>query len=106
MSTKQNINRKTLLQLEKMAGARLTLGSLIRAIRLSEEQTQVNFALRLGVSKQFLCDVERGRRVISPQKAAEFAHLLGYSEIQFVRLCLQEMIDRAGIKLTVEVHAA
>ncbi len=60
----------------------------------------------LGVSKQYLCDLERGRRFASPKAAAAYAIKLGYSEEQFVRLCLQDMVDRDGISLHVDVKTA
>ncbi|SJZ51049.1 hypothetical protein [Legionella maceachernii] len=38
--------------------------------------------------------------------SAEFADKLGYSRKQFVRLCLQVILDRDGSLLTVEVENA
>jgi transcriptional regulator with XRE-family HTH domain len=98
--------QETLGYLEKLMGEKLTLGSFILAIRQGEEQSQVEFAKMLGVSRQVLCDVEHGRRIISPKKAAEYAELLGYSKKQFVRLCLQDMIDRDHLGLIVEIESA
>src|SRR3990167_2942960 len=57
--------------LEKLAG-KLTLPSLLTAIRQGEEMSQVEFAELLGVSRQYLCDIEHGRRTISPKAAAAF----------------------------------
>lgn len=102
-------NRKTLNTLKKMqslAGTDLTLGKLLYAIRKSDEKTQVEFANLLNVSKQYLCDLERGRRFVSPKVAAEYAKKLDYSMRQFVRLCLQDMINRDGLPLSVDVKAA
>ena len=98
--------QETLQYLEGLMGEKLTLGSFILAIRQGEELSQVEFAKLLGVSRQVLCDIEHGRRIISPKKAAEYAKLLGYSKNQFVRLCLQDMIDRDHLGLTVEIEDA
>ena len=98
--------QETLQYLESLMGEKLTLGSFILAIRQGEELSQVEFAKLLGVSRQVLCDIEHGRRIISPKKAAEYAKLLGYSKNQFVRLCLQDMIDRDHLGLTVEIEDA
>jgi len=98
--------QETLQYLESLMGEKLTLGSFILAIRQGEELSQVEFAKVLGVSRQILCDIEHGRRIISPKKAAEYAELLGYSKIQFVRLCLQDMIDRDHLGLHVEIEDA
>ncbi len=91
--------------LEKIAG-KLTLGSLLLSIRQGEEMTQVEFAKLLGVSKQYLCDLEHGRRFASPKAAAEYAKILGYSSQQFVRLCLQDMVNRDGLDLIIDVDDA
>lgn len=98
--------RKTLQTLETIIGEKLSLGSFIFSIRQGEELSQVEFAKLLGVSRQILCDIEHGRRIISPKKAAEYADKLGYSKKQFVRLCLQDMIDRDHLDLIVEIENA
>lgn len=98
--------QETLLALEGIMGEKLTLGSFMLAIRQGEELNQVEFSKMLGISRQILCDIERGRRIISPKKAAEYADLLGYSKKQFVRLCLQDIIDRDHLGLIVEIENA
>lgn len=92
--------------LEGIAGAELTLGGLISSIRIGEGQSQAVFAEKLGVSKSHLCDIEKGRKTLSPARAAKFARLLGYSETQFVRLALQDQCKEAGLRFTVHVDAA
>jgi transcriptional regulator with XRE-family HTH domain len=84
----------------------LTLGRLLLAIRLGEEETLAVFARRLGVSKAHLSDVEHGRRAVSAQRAAAWARMLGYHEGQFVQLALQDELNAAGVRLKVDVHAA
>jgi transcriptional regulator with XRE-family HTH domain len=92
--------------IERLVGGRIRLGPLVEAIRQGEEMTQGEFAARLGVSKSHLCDIEKGRKVVSPERAARFAELLGYSSDQFVRLALQDAVDRAGLRYHVDVRAA
>jgi len=96
MSINKNINKKTIKKLESLAREKLTFGSLLRSIRLGEELSQVQFASLLGVSKQYLCDIEKGRKFVSPKVAASYAKELGYSKKQFIRLCLQDMVYRDG----------
>jgi transcriptional regulator with XRE-family HTH domain len=103
MSTKKT--KEALAFLEKLSG-KLTLGSCLHAIRQGEEMTQVEFAKILGVSIQYLCDLERGRRFASPKAAAEYAIKLGYSAEHFVKLCLQDLIDREGLNFIVGVNNA
>ena len=59
-----------------------------------------------GVSRSHLCDVEKGRKVVSPERAAAWAKVLGFPETVFVKLALQEQLDRAGVRMTVQVEAA
>lgn len=93
--------------LEKLAGGPLTFGELISSIRKGEELSQVVFASDyLGISKSHLCDIEKGRKSISPAKAAEYAKALGYSPELFVKLALQDELTRAGLRLKVEIKAS
>jgi transcriptional regulator with XRE-family HTH domain len=91
--------------LEQLMGHPLTLGKLLGAIRTGEGMTQTEFASRLGVSRSNLCDIEKGRKTVSPARAARLAKALGHSETQFVRLALQGMVDEAGLELVVKVEA-
>jgi transcriptional regulator with XRE-family HTH domain len=63
-------------------------------------------ARKLGVSKSHLCDVEKGRKTVSPERAAKWARTLGYPESIFVRLAIQGDLDAAGLKYKVEIEAA
>lgn len=92
-------------RLEAIAGP-LTFGSGLKAIREADEVTQDVFAERLGISKQHLCNVEKGRKSVSVERAAAWAKLLGYSEKQFARLALQDEINRAGLSYSVELAEA
>lgn len=97
---------KTIATLEKMAKMKLTLGTFLWAIREGEEMSQKKFAKLLGVSSQYLCDVEHGRRIVSPKAAAEFAQKLDYSCLQFVKLALQDELDKYGLDFEVDIKAA
>lgn len=68
--------------------------------------TQEEFSNLLGLSKQYLCDIEKGRRLVSPKMAAKYAKKLKYSENQFIRLCLQDILKRDGFNLIVSIEAA
>ena len=101
-----NESKETLAYLESLIGKRLTFGDHLSAIRQGDEMTQVDFAKRLGVSRHYLCDIEHNRRYVSPKAAAEFAEKLGYSSKQFVRFCLQDILDREGLALLVDIQNA
>ena len=92
--------------LEKLTGGPLTMAKLINAIRHGEEMSQVEFAKKLGISRSNLCDIEKGRRFISSELAEKFAERLGESKEQFIRIALQDQLNRAGLKYLVNIKAA
>lgn len=102
MTTKRKTyNAKDVL--EQLTGGPLTFGEMLSSIRLCDEYPQVEFAKLLGISKSHLCDIEKGRKSVSPGRAIRWAKILGYSEKQFVRLSLQQMLDEANIEMEVKV---
>lgn len=108
MSTKKKstpMSDKNTAFLEKFTGKKMTLGNLLWSIRECEEMSQVEFAKLLRVSRQYLCDVERGRRIVSTKAAAAFANKLGYSPMQFIRLAIQDDLNKNGFHFDVEIHA-
>jgi len=102
MTTKRkNLNAKDIL--ERLTGGPLTFGRMINSIRLCDEYSQMEFAKLLDISKSHLCDIEKGRKSVSPGRAFRWAQILGYSEKQFVRLSLQQMLKEANIDMEVKV---
>ena len=91
---------ETMRFLEGITGGPLTLGDLLASVR---EMSQANFARKLGISRSHLCDIEKRRKTVSPERAARFAGILRYSEAQFVRLALQALVEEAGLDLAVQV---
>ncbi len=103
MSTKKKSDAMQFL--ESLVGE-LTFGGLIEAMRQAEEMSQVDFAEKLGISKQHLCDIEKGHKYVSPERAAKLPTVLGHSEQSFVALALQDIVNQGGLKLKVSVAAA
>jgi len=98
-----------LIDAEKFLESRvgpLTLGKMVRCIRECDEISLPDFAKKLGISKSHLCDIEQDRKSVSPDRAARFAKILGYSREQFVQLSLQGLVDRGHLRLKVLVEAA
>ncbi len=92
--------------MEQLSGGPLTLGLALESLRKGESLSQEACAKRLRISKSHLCDVEKGRKLVSPERAAKWARLLGYPESVLVRLALQAELDAAGLKYTVVIAAA
>ena len=94
---------KAIRTLEKLNEGPLTLGQFLEAIRVGEKKTQSAFALELGISRAKLCDIEKGRRLVSPARAAAWGRKLGYGEKQFIRYALQDLVRQEGLDCTVTV---
>ena len=92
--------------LEKLLGGPLTYGAALACVRGIEEASQVDFAKKLGISTAHLCDIEKGRRSVTAERAAIFAKRLGHPQAYWVKLAIQDQINRSGLKLIVEVTAA
>lgn len=92
--------------LEKIGGAPLTFSRMMESLRLCEEMSQVEFARKLHISRSHLCDIEKGRKTVSPARAVKFAKILGYSEKLFIALALQDMVQKEGLKFKVTLEAA
>ena len=105
MRTK-NVNAGVLDFLEGLTGEKLSISNLILTIRECEGVSQAVFAKKLKITRQRLCDIEHGRSRISPKLAAVFARKLGYSESQFVRLALQDILDRDDLDYKIELQNA
>jgi transcriptional regulator with XRE-family HTH domain len=109
MSTRKKIaptKSEALRLLEEVAGEPLKFSNMLLAIRECDELSQTEFSETLGISRQNLCDLEKGRKGISPTRAAKFAKILGYPAEIFVMLAVQEELDREGLKMRVSIEAA
>jgi hypothetical protein len=53
-----------------------------------------------------LCDIEKGHRAVSAERAAHWARTLGYPAVPFVNLAMQARLGAAGVKLRVDAKAA
>jgi transcriptional regulator with XRE-family HTH domain len=94
------------MAIKKARGEAMTFGKMIESLRVCDEFTQAQMARRLGISRAHLCDIEKGRRVVTPEKAAAFADALGYSKNQFVAQAIEDSLRRIGLRLKVAIRAA
>ena len=92
--------------LASLRGGPLSFGRLVEATRVCDEISQVELAKRVGVSRAYICDIEKGRRSVSPELAAQFAKELGYSVNQFVALAVEDQLKKAGFAVKVKLEAA
>jgi len=101
MNTKKKYGLK---DFEKEHGP-LTFGEALESYRLGEEISQADMAKRIGISSQSLCDIEKGRRIPTPKRAAKIAQLLGEPELFWVKLALQDELKRDNLNFKVVLTA-
>lgn len=102
MPTKKNAPRRVIAFLEKLHGP-VTFGRFLESIRVGEGWSLADMGTKVGISRTHVCDIEKGRRTVTPEKAASWARILGYDESQMVRMALQAMLDASGLNMDVEV---
>jgi transcriptional regulator with XRE-family HTH domain len=91
--------------LDKKYG-KLSLGDFIKALRESDEISQVDFAAKLKISRANLCDIEKNRKLVSPERAARFAFILKFPEKFFIKLALEDILRQSNLKYQVELKAS
>ncbi|MBU0463623.1 MAG: helix-turn-helix domain-containing protein [Proteobacteria bacterium] len=97
-----NIKKYGTKELSKDYGP-LTFGNALEAHRKCEEMSQKEFALKLKISAQSLCDIEKGRRIPSPIRAAKIAKQISQPEKFWIQLVFQDMLRREQLNYTVSV---
>lgn len=102
MNTKKWYNER---ELERRFG-RMTVGMFLKAFRESEGLSQMEYAQHLGLSRANLCDIEKGRKLMSPERAARVAKKIGVPEKVLIQLAIQDNLNSAKLKYMVELKAA
>ena len=103
MSTKKI--KYGLKELEKDFGP-LSFHELLHAHRVGEEMTQKEMAEQLGISKQNLCDLEKGRKIPSLSRAANIAKKLGLHPKMFIQLAMTAQLEKENLNYKVELISA
>jgi transcriptional regulator with XRE-family HTH domain len=92
-------------KLEKEYGT-LTFGSLLKAWRDGEDLSQTAFSKKIGLSVQNLNDLEKGRRIPTPTRAAKIAKKLGLSEMGMIQLAIRDSLAKEGFDYEVKLASA
>lgn len=92
-------------KLEKKFGT-FTFGEMLKAWRDSEDLSQTAFAKKIGLSVQNLNDLEKGRRIPTPSRAAGIAKKLGLPEMGMIQLALRDSLIKEGFKYNVKLESA
>lgn len=81
----------------------MTFGGLIKSLRVCDEITQVDLAKKIGVSKQFLSDVEHNRKDIGISFAKKMADALGYSIEPLIELIIRDQLRKQNLHYKIEL---
>jgi DNA-binding XRE family transcriptional regulator len=84
----------------------ISFGDFLNSYRVGNEYSQVGFAKKLKISKQDLCNIEKGRKIVSVERAAKFAKLLQMPEMLFIKYVIEDQLKKAGIKLEISFKKA
>lgn len=99
----EQTNAVNALEATKDIWHEMTFGGLVRSLRLSDEITQVDLAKKIGVSKQFLSDVEHDRKDVGISFAKKISDALGYSVEPLIELLIREQLKKQHLNYTVEL---
>ena len=102
MTTKSD----TLKLLESLIDKEPTFGETIAALREADELSQSVFAKKLGVTRQVLNDIEKGRRPASLAIASQWAKKIGLAPAVLVERAVQDQLNAAKMRLRVKIEAA
>ncbi len=89
--------------LEKRLG-KLSVGEFLHTWRLTEELSLKDFGKLAGLSIANLCDIEKGRKGVSPEKAEKIAKAIGVPPELLVRLSIEADLQAAGLRYEVEIR--
>lgn len=97
-----NIDYKFKAKFERMAGP-LTFAKFMRVARDSMGLTQDAFGKKFGLSRANVCDIEKGRHLVSATLAIKIAKKAGLSEKIALKACLQDQVRKAGSDIQIAV---
>jgi DNA-binding XRE family transcriptional regulator len=95
MNIKNKTRAKTAIR--KVTG-HISFGEMINSYRMAQELTQVEMSGLLDITKQDLCNIEKGRKLLSVERAVSFAKALKMPSKAFAKYALQDQLTKAGLK--------
>ena len=90
-------------ELENLIGEEFSFGMALEAYRTREGITQADLAELLGCGTSHVCNLEKGRTLVSAEKATEIARAIGDSEKFFVMLAFKDQLRKTGKNWEVKV---
>lgn len=88
--------------LEKKVGP-IAFGGFLRSARTMKDMSQVEMSAFLGISKSTLCDIEKGRQLVSIELASKIAKKCELLESLAVKCAISDQLRRAGLNYEIEL---
>ena len=82
----------------------ITFGKLLASYRLGENMTQVEMAELLEISKQSLCDLEKGRTIPTIARTTHIARKLKVLPESFIRVVMEDLLRKENLNFEVELR--
>lgn len=83
-----------------------SFATFMLGIRTTLELSQVEMARKLRISKAALCEIEKGRTLVSPLAAIRYAKKAGFSETVALEACFQDQLRKAKVRKRVRIENA
>lgn len=99
------IRRKRLVKLLEKTHGPMTFAGFLRGARASKDLSQAEMARMLDMARSTLCDIEKGRHLVSPALAARIAKACGLSVEVAVLAALQDQVTKANLKIELALAA-
>ena len=104
MSIKKiNKKRKSATQRLEEKYGEPSFSDLLVAHRKCEGFSQVELARKLGMSRQNLCDLEKGRTTPSLERIEKISSYLGVSSIPFIEAVMKDFLKRRHKDLSLKI---
>ncbi|MES2615804.1 MAG: helix-turn-helix transcriptional regulator [Bdellovibrionota bacterium] len=83
--------------------AKVTFGEILRDLRECDGINQTDLAKKIGVSKQFLSDVERNRKIVSIAFAKKIATIMGYAVEPLIEIIIRDELLKNDLSYDIEL---
>ena len=94
------MNTKKLSSLLEKKHGNVTFAMFLRAARESLGYSQTEMGKKIGMSKGTLCDIEKGRQLVSVSLAKKIANKARLSEPLAIKACIQDQLNKANVHLS------
>ncbi len=81
----------------------LSFGGFLRSARTMKDLSQKDMAEFLGMAKGTLCDIEKGRQIVSIELASKIAKKCKLPEAMAVEYAVNDLLRRAKLTLRARV---